>query len=380
MEISYREQLGDHRPYWKVIVSLVFSVLATVICVGVGISLVWFFMPFVIGWFIAFLVSPIVNWLEKRLKIVKKLGSALTIILVLGAVIGIIYFAGSQIGREISTLLQNLPDLYNSMENGMESIGQGMTGVLEKFPLWVQQGIHQIVNNFDTAMGELMNKISKPTVTAAGNFAKKIPSIFVAIIVAILSAYFFVAERENLIVMMKKISPDPIVKRMTIVMSGLKYAVGGYFLAQLKIMGVMMVLLIVGFAIIGIDFSFLLAFLIAFLDFLPFFGTAISFVPWAIYEFMTGDYRRAICLLVLYVVTQLVRQVLQPKFVGDSVGLNPLLTLFLIYIGYKVGSVLGMIFAVPVGMIVINLYKSGAFDYILDDVKILTEGVLSLRK
>lgn len=380
MEISYREQLGDHRPYWKVIVSLVFSVLATVICVGVGISLVWFFMPFVIGWFIAFLVSPIVNWLEKRLKIVKKLGSALTIILVLGAVIGITYFAGSQIGREISTLLQNLPDLYNSMENGMESIGQGMTGVLEKFPLWVQQGIHQIVNNFDTAMGELMNKISEPTVTAAGNFAKKIPSIFVAIIVAILSAYFFVAERENLIVMMKKISPDPIVKRMTIVMSGLKYAVGGYFLAQLKIMGVMMVLLIVGFAIIGIDFSFLLAFLIAFLDFLPFFGTAISFVPWAIYEFMTGDYRRAICLLVLYVVTQLVRQVLQPKFVGDSVGLNPLLTLFLIYIGYKVGSVLGMIFAVPVGMIVINLYKSGAFDYILDDVKILTEGVLSLRK
>lgn len=380
MEISYREQLGDQRPYWKVIVSLAFSILATVVCVGVGIGLLWFFMPFVVGWFIAFLVSPIVNWLEKRLKIVKKLGSALTIILVLGAVLGILYFAGSQIGHEISTLLQNLPDLYDSIEHGMDSIAQEMTGVFARFPMWIQQGIHQISDNFDTAMGELMNKISEPTVTAAGNAAKKIPSIFVGIIVAILSAYFFVAERENLIVMMKKVSPDPIVKRMTIVMSGLKYAVGGYFLAQLKIMGVMMLLLIVGFAIIGVDFSFLLAFVIAFLDFLPFFGTAISFVPWAIYEFMTGNYRMTICLLVLYAVTQLVRQILQPKFVGDSVGMNPLLTLFLIYIGYKVGSVLGMIFAVPVGMIVMNLYKAGAFDYILDDVKILTEGVLSLRK
>lgn len=380
MEISYREQLGDQRPYWKVIVSLAFSILATVVCVGVGIGLLWFFMPFVVGWFIAFLVSPIVNWLEKRLKIVKKLGSALTIILVLGAVLGILYFAGSQIGHEISTLLQNLPDLYDSIEYGMDSIAQEMTGVFARFPMWIQQGIHQISDNFDTAMGELMNKISEPTVTAAGNAAKKIPSIFVGIIVAILSAYFFVAERENLIVMMKKVSPDPIVKRMTIVMSGLKYAVGGYFLAQLKIMGVMMLLLIVGFAIIGVDFSFLLAFVIAFLDFLPFFGTAISFVPWAIYEFMTGNYRMTICLLVLYAVTQLVRQILQPKFVGDSVGMNPLLTLFLIYIGYKVGSVLGMIFAVPVGMIVMNLYKAGAFDYILDDVKILTEGVLSLRK
>ena len=141
-----------------------------------------------------------------------------------------------------------------------------------------------------------------------------------------------------------------------------------------------MIILILGFMIIGINFSFLLALLIAFLDFLPFLGTAISFVPWAIYEFMIGNYRLAISLLVLYAVTQLVRQAIQPKFVGDSVGLNPLLTLVLIYIGYKVGSVLGMIFAVPIGMIVINLFKAGAFDYILNDVKILVEGVLSLRK
>ena len=79
-------------------------------------------------------------------------------------------------------------------------------------------------------------------------------------------------------------------------------------------------------------------------------------------------------------VTQLVRQLIQPKLVGDSMGLNPLLTLVLLYVGYRIGSVLGMIFAVPVGMIVINLYKAGAFDYILDDVKILADGVMSLRR
>ena len=49
-------------------------------------------------------------------------------------------------------------------------------------------------------------------------------------------------------------------------------------------------------------------------------------------------------------------------------------------VGYKAGGVLAMIFAVPVGMIVINLYKAGAFDYILDDMRILAEGVLSLRE
>ncbi len=130
---------------------------------------------------------------------------------------------------------------------------------------------------------------------------------------------------------------------------------------------------------IGIHYSILLALGIAFLDFLPFFGTGTALIPWGIYKFLVGDYRTLVALAILYGVTQLVRQLIQPKLVGDSMGLNPLYTLFLLYLGYRLGSVLGMIFAVPLGLIVINLYKAGAFDYILDDVKILTEGILSLR-
>ena len=85
-------------------------------------------------------------------------------------------------------------------------------------------------------------------------------------------------------------------------------------------------------------------------------------------------------LIILYGVTQLVRQLIQPKLVGDSMGMRPLPTLLFLYIGYKAGGIFGMIFAVPIGMIVINLYKAGAFDYILEDVKILMEGILSLRE
>ena len=59
----------------------------------------------------------------------------------------------------------------------------------------------------------------------------------------------------------------------------------------------------------------------------------------------------------IYGITQLVRQVIQPKLVGDSIGLSPLVTLVLLYVGYRIGSIFGMILAVPVGMIVFNLYK-----------------------
>ena len=379
MQINYSEQLNDYRPYWKVIVSLAFSLVGTFLFVFLGVKFLVYFMPFVIGWFLAFLVSPIVNWLEKRLKIVKKLGSALIIIAVLAALVGLIYLAGNKLFREVTEFISSFPELYRSIESGFQNAGDGMTGFLKVFPEEIRGVFADMVTKLDSAVEGIISQISEPTVSAAGRIAKKIPSIFIGVIVTIISAYFFVTEREELLVLAKKIAPDPLVKRMSLVMYDLKYAVGGYFLAQFKIMGVVFAILIIGFAIIGIEFNFLLAFLIAFLDFLPFFGTAISFVPWAAYKFMVGDYKMAIALLILYAVTQVVRQSVQPKFVGDSVGLPPLLTLFFLYVGYKVGSVLGMILAVPVGMIIMNLFKAGAFDYILDDVKILVEGVLSLR-
>lgn len=380
MQMSVRERLNDNRPYWKVLVSLVFSLIGTILFIYLGIRALIYFMPFVIGWFLAFIASPLVTWLEQRLKIVKKLGSAITIILVLGACVGVIYFAVSRIWAEIASLIQNFPEMYEDLEAGFMEIGVKGEQLFARLPQGVQNSWQAMMQNLDQTMGKLIGEMSEPTMEVAGSVAKRIPSIFVATIVTFVSAYFFIAQREEIIVWAKKISPKPIVSRMTMVMDNLKYAVGGYFKAQFKIMVVVFLMLLVGFSLIGVHFSILLALGIAFLDFLPFFGTGTALIPWAVYKFLVGNYRMAIALLILYAVTQVVRQLIQPKLVGDSMGMNPLLTLILLYIGYKLGSVLGMIFAVPVGMIVVNLYQAGAFDYILDDVRILMEGIMSLRE
>ena len=379
MKTNFREQLKDDRPYWKVIVSLAFSLVGTLLFLYLGYKLLGFFMPFVIGWFIAYIASPVVNWLEKRVKIVKKLGSVIMIVGVLAAVCFIIYFIISTLWKEISFLIQDMPGMYRDLESGLSQIGNSMEGVFGKLPDGVQEGWHTMVANFDEMMGELMSRISEPTVSAAGRFAKSIPSVLVATIVTFISAYFFIAEREDVIRWSKKVAPDALVSRMTMVIDNLKFAVGGYLKAQLKIMVVVYIILVVGFIILNIHFSFLLGLLIALLDFLPFFGTGTALIPWAIYQFFMGNYKLVVGLVILYAVTQLVRQLIQPKLVGDSMGLRPLLTLFLLYTGYKIGGVFGMIFAVPIGMIAINLYKAVAFDYILDDIKILAEGILSLR-
>lgn len=378
--MSVKEDLGDTRPYWKVLVSLVFSLTATVLFIYVGIKAIFYFMPFVIGWILSVIAGPLVTFLEKKLKIMKRLGSAITIILVLALCIGLIYLIISQIWEEISVLIRNFPSMYHDLERGLGQIGTQGNALFERFPEQIQNSWATLMNNLDDTASSLIGRIGEPTIEVAGNVAKRIPSVLIGTIVAFVSAYFFIADKENLGEWVKKVVPKSITSRLLLVGENLKYAMGGYFKAQFKIMGVVFAILLVGFTLMQIRFSILLAIAIAFLDFLPFFGTGTALFPWAIYKFLVGDYKMVAALVILYGVTQLVRQLIQPKLVGDSMGLNPLYTLFLLYLGYRVGSVLGMIFAVPIGLILLNLYQAGAFDYILNDVKILAEGILSLRE
>lgn len=372
--------MESKRPYWQVAVSLIFSILATAAFIIIGVRAIIFFMPFVIGWCISAIAAPVVNWLEKHFKIVKKLGSALIVIMVIGLIVLVFYFAVSRLVTETGDFIENIPELYSQLESGLWKIGGSLSGVFEKLPGEIRTGFQSMMENLSRYMGELISKIGEPTVTAAGNLAMRLPFFLVSVLVAVISAYFFTVEREEVLSWMKKVMPQSIVKRMTLVMDNMRYAVGGYFRAQFKIMGIVFLILLAGFALLKIKYFALVAFLIAFLDFLPFFGTGTAMIPWGLYKLLVGDYKTALLLVVIYAITQIGRQILQPKLVADSMGMNPLVTLFLLYVGYRVSSVLGLILAVPVGMVVINMCQAGAFDYIFDDARILIDGILRLRE
>lgn len=368
------------RPYWKVIVSLMFSLLATALVVVGGVWLIRFLMPFVIGWIISCIANPVVCWLDKKLKIQKRFGSAIMIVFVLAAVVGVLYLIGSFLVKEAGELIVHLPEMYKGIAEQMKEVGQNLSGIIKMLPAGLKENMSTLGSSLGDALGVWVKDLTQPTVSLAGNVAKQIPSVIIGGFVSIISAYFFVADREMVTAWMRKVTPKAVYERLSMVISNFKFAVGGYFIAQFKIMAVVCVILLVGLSLLRVEYALVLSILIGFLDFLPFFGTGTALIPWCIYTLLTGDYMRALFLALIYVITQVVRQLIQPKLVGDQVGLNPLPTLVFIYIGYRLGGFLWMILAVPLGMILINMCKAGAFDYIINDVKILVKGVMDLRK
>ena len=372
--------MNNTRPYWKVLVSLIFSILATAAVLLIGWGLLRFLMPFVVGWIISCIANPLVCWVEEHLKIVKKWGSVIVIVLVIGGVVGVLYLVLSQIGRELIGFVAYLPEMFQSVGKGVEDIKDNLSGVIAVLPESIRSASATLENSVSNSIGGWIANLSEPTVSVVGDVAKSIPGILIGTIVALISAYFFVAQREEVLNWVKKVTPKSVYERLSMVVSNFKVAVGGYFLAQFKIMGVVFVILFIGLTLLKVKYTFVLSLIISFLDFLPFFGTGTAFVPWCVYTLLSGNIKRFIFLFILYATSQIVRQSIQPKLVGDTVGLNPLPTLLFIYIGYRLGGFIWMIIAVPVGIIIINMYKAGAFDYILDDVKILIKGIMSLRE
>lgn len=364
----------------KAIVNLILALAALLLLVFLLPKLLVYFMPFVIGWVIALIAGPLVKFFEEKLKIRRKAGTAFVIIAVIAGVIVLGYLLVAKLIQELIGLTLSLPQLWQSLEADMRDIGRNWAVFYTRLPEDVQSGIVAMGTGVEKAISNFVGGIGTPTMNAVGNFAKNLPTVIIGIIMTVLSAYFFIAEKDYMQDCARQYIPKSVREKWNIIMGSMKTAIGGYFKAQFKIECWIYLLLLIGLLFLKINYAFLIAFGIAILDLLPFFGTGTVMVPWAIVKFLSGDYQMMLGLLIIWGVGQLVRQIIQPKIVGDSMGVAPIPTLFLLFLGYKVAGVVGMIIAVPIGIIIVNMNRAGAFDTVKQSVMILVDSVNKFRK
>ena len=237
-----------------------------------------------------------------------------------------------------------------------------------------------IVSELENVGGYIGDFVQKIAASAGSRVVRTLPEVFVNTIIVFLSSYLFLADHDKLVETVRKVMPEPVIKYGRMMKSDIRTLIGGYFLAQFKIMFVVTVVLVIGMLFLRVPYGIFLGIAIAVLDFLPMFGTGTALIPWALVRLFTGEYGYALSLIILYVLTQGIRQVIQPKIVGDSMGLPPLATLFFLYLGFKFRGIAGMIIAVPVGILFIRFYGYGAFDGLIRNVKLLAEEIRKLME
>lgn len=370
---------GAIKTYLKVFMNLGIMLVLILSCIFILPRIIVYFMPFVVGWIIALIASPFVRFFEKHLKIKRKAGSAFVIIAVIALVILVGYFAVAWMVEQVILFAGDIPQILEAVKLEVTEAGRKLSGIYAYLPKELRGTLYRITEGVQEYSGNLMSSASVPTIEAVGRFAQSLPNIIISVIMSLLFAYFYVADRDYLPGLVEKVLPRSLIERFEMIQRSFSRAVGGYFKAQFKIEVWMYFLLAIGFTILKIKYAFIIAIGVAFLDLLPFFGTGTVLLPWAAIEFISGDYPTVIGLLIIWGVGQLARQIIQPKIVGDSVGLSPIPTIVLLYVGYKAAGVVGMIIAVPVGIIVLNMYEEGVFDTTINSLKVLYAGISNFR-
>ena len=365
--------------YLKILFNYIFAIILTALIIFVLPWALEFFWPFVVAAIIAAIANPLVRFLEKKMNIRRKAGSVVVIVLTLAAVVAASYGIVYVLVSEVIGFFTSAPDTWAKVNGSIRTLSDSISHKFALLPKGSKDFFATLGESIYEALSNIGTSIGERAAEAASDGVRNAPLFIIGVIMCILASYLFVAEREQISKFMMKIVPDHIKDRYIIVTDTMKSAVGGYFKAQFKIMIFVYIVLIIGFIILGIDYAVLIATLIALLDFLPFFGTGAVMWPWALYAVLQKDYKFALGMMIVWGLSQLVRQLIQPKFVGDSIGMPAIPTLILLYVGFRVGGALGLILAVPIGMIVYNLYKAGLFSNFIYSTKMLLDDFRRMR-
>ncbi len=363
--------------YVKIFFNLSVFVITLLLVILFLPRLLFFFMPFVVAWIIACIASPIVHFVEKHLRLKRKMGMVFVVVVIIGGVVAALYGAGSQLMRILSNFISDLPEMWADIRAESQGVFQLIFELLEKLPGDGPEALQEVISNSGDYIADVISNLSKPTISAVGSIASKVPDIIIFTIMCLIATYFFVVEKEMIHQWFHTRMPKSVLRIWELIRRCFVESIGGYFKAQFKIEIWIYLLVALGLSILRVRYAFLVAVGIAILDLLPIFGTGAVLWPWAVIKLISGQYFVAAGMMVIWGVAQLVRQFIQPKYVGDTLGVHPLPTLFLLYAGYKLSGMFGMIIAVPLGILVSTLYKEGVFGTTEQSLVLLTGRVKS---
>lgn len=331
---------------------------------GIAIGLFLFpflikvFAPFVAAFIVAAPCQRIVVFLEKRLKLSRGISSAIISTLIVAAGTGIVLALSFQLFSQTRNLITTLPAAIDSFKGQLSGIIDKFNGFKLSLAPEVSAFIDKITANFRAYSEQLSQKVTDIALSAAGSFASTLPNLVLFLVMFILGTFFFTKDYNLIINFLKEVFPEKIVQRLNSARAFLTRAFSSYLKAQLILMGITSALITVSLWVIGKEYALLWGLVCGLVDVLPFLGTAVILLPWALASLAYGDIYTFVSLLIIQALVFVVRQVAEPKVVSQQIGIHPILTLISVYVGLRFFGVAGMIFAPVFTLVLVNFYVS----------------------
>jgi sporulation integral membrane protein YtvI len=328
------------------------------------ISLLWIFvglliffilpisMPLILAFFTAAIFDPWVRWLMKRIAM-KRNWAVLTVFMgyLLTLSISCYIFISRGFMQALYTI-ERIPVYTTSFLQHWERWSENIIAAAQGLPL-------SLINEINSQLDGMLYSVTEPlrnfdylnTVTAVATW---IPVVIVSILVYLIAAFLFMLDLSKLRNFFYSHLKDETAEKIRFMFARLTAVVRGFFKAQFLVSLVIFVVCYIGLLFISPKAALVMAIVVWVIDFIPIIGSIIILGPWAIIALVLGNGFESASLAVLAVILLIIRRTLEPKVMGQYIGLSPLATLISMFLGVKLLGMVGFL----VGPLVIIAYQT----------------------
>lgn len=296
-------------------------------------------LPILAALITAIVLEPIVKSLVTGIKVPRTYAVILTFAGFLLLFGGLTFVVTTRIVLEVVELSAWLPDTVMRLsEPVLKWLGVMQTYIAELNP--------GTASSIQTALNGVIGKLNNLTITLLNGIVtvfKSLPNLLVVWLVYLVSLFLFSLDLPGLARQFLSLFDEEGQVKVKLVLANLNRAIIGFLQAQVLISFLTYDLVLVGLWILDVKYALAIALMIVVVDVLPVLGTGAVIVPWSLYAFFTGNQALGVGLLVLYLVIIVFRRIIEPKILGQSLGISALATLISMYLGFMVFGFLGLI-------------------------------------
>lgn len=316
--------------------------------------------PFVLGFMIAFALRPLIRWINQKVKINNKIISLIVLLLFYSLIGTGLFFLLLKIITMLKNVFEDIPQMYVSE----------IQPLINQLSIWANSVFYRInpeiinyIQEFDKdiieQLGNIVKNFSSGAINLLTSMLKKLPSFFLGFLFTIISSFFITLDYEKITGFLNYQITDKNRQLFSSIKRNGIDVVVNFLKAYGILLGITFIESAIGLSLMRRNNAIGISLIIAIVDIFPVLGTGTILIPWALIEFFNGNLPDAIGLGILYGVITIIRQVLEPRVIGDSIGLYPLVTLIAMFLGVKYFGAIGLLGLPIIITIIVKLHQEG---------------------
>ena len=298
--------------------------------------------PFLIAGAAAALLEPAVAYLCRQ-GLKRPMAAGVCSFIFLAAALALLWLLCGRALRELSELTGRLPEILAGVSATLEDWKGVLDGWISRAPAELGTLLESAVEGAADSLERIPAQLAGRLPGAVSGLAAAAPTALLFAVTALIGTYFISASYPELLHGAAKLLPDRFLYRARALRRDLRRTLGRWLRAQGIMSGITFGVLAAAFLLLRVRYALLLALFTAVVDALPVLGTGTVLLPWAVYDFLTGNVPLGTGLAITYAAVTVLRSSIQAKLLGDQLGLHPLATLAAIYAGWKLWGVWGVI-------------------------------------